>query len=428
MSVQQALVKFENRKVTHLELAKFIGFNDNELQLLKIFWQPCYNEGWIYLSPKLIKEDMGYSYIPKFYKDTLKKKYLENIDYKEIQKDDDLVKLYEKFGVPKSTPKKKENRGGHNSKYYAITGKALKKMLMRCRTDKSDQVCDYYIKVEELAAMMYKYLLQSEKLKNDNRSLLLKSFVDSMEVKKPNGYYYIATSVKYAGTNFFKCGITTNRKNRLRQYNTERPENDMIYYAFIHECHDPAQIEKKLKYLLRNFQRKNIYKHNFDETYHIAYTKLYNIVDIVCKHHDEEVDVLNDIINTFEADFMGTPIIPDPIVIERVENTVTLEEKRDGVVTNTRAITVDVSNMTTEQKDQTVKNAMEQLIKQTKPTFNYETNIDDDEKIIIDWKDLQVLLKPLYDRPSEWRVKHWKQSINNIKNNSNCIQKIAWRC
>lgn len=44
MSVQEALVKFQNKEVSYMELAKFVGFNEDELIMIEVFWEPVFNK------------------------------------------------------------------------------------------------------------------------------------------------------------------------------------------------------------------------------------------------------------------------------------------------------------------------------------------------------------------------------------------------
>ena len=336
---------------------------------------------------------------------------------------------------------KKDNRGRY-PKLYKVTGECFKLLCM----ERNKNIRKYYIKVEKLAMMMNEYisilhkvlfkkremelknLLLEEKKKNDNRSNLLQGFVEGLESQSPNGFVYIATTKKYAQTNYFKLGITSNTnkanlKTRLRQYNTERPENDMVYYAFTYECCDPHMIEKKLKYLLKSFQRKNKYKNKFDETYNIAYKQFHNIVKIVCEHHDEEIDVLNKIIKNYEEEYMNEPFIPPPIKLAQEEKTITVETNTNGNTT-TRQITVDISNMSDDQKEKEVIKAIEKLIQKDNPEFKYEENKNNEDDIVIAWKNIQPFLKTLYNKKSEWRAGHWIDTVKKIKNNTKCIEKI----
>jgi hypothetical protein len=48
----------------------------------------------------------------------MRKKYKENIDFKEIKSNDDLVKIYESLNGDQSTLGKKSHTGGKIKKYY----------------------------------------------------------------------------------------------------------------------------------------------------------------------------------------------------------------------------------------------------------------------------------------------------------------------
>ena len=95
--IQETLVKYNYEELTNQQLAEHMGFSSDEQRMLYMFWEPAFNGNWIYLSPTMITQDMGYKQISSFYKITLRPNYIENIDFKEIKKDDDLVKTYEEY-------------------------------------------------------------------------------------------------------------------------------------------------------------------------------------------------------------------------------------------------------------------------------------------------------------------------------------------
>lgn len=95
--IQNAL-KIKN--INNIELAKLAGFNNNEIQMLEMFWDSAFNQSWILLSSEIIHEHLGYkktkSSCSDFYR-KVKEVYRENIDYKEVDKNNDVVK----FGMEK---------------------------------------------------------------------------------------------------------------------------------------------------------------------------------------------------------------------------------------------------------------------------------------------------------------------------------------
>ena len=447
------LAKYEYKEPSIDQLAEHMGFNTDEQRMLKLFWEPAFNNNWIYLSPTMITKDMGYKQISYFYKDTLYMKYIEDIDYKEIKKNDVLVKLYDEYqhntNGDKSPLGKKIHTGGKAQKYYAITGKTLKKMLMKCGTKKGDQICDYYLKVEQLSIFMkdynvalHTYILQKqmddqkkiiddqkEQLDiKDNRSELLKSFAEHIQTHEFNSYFYIATSKAYAKKNYFKLGITTNLECRLRQYNCERPEDDMFYYAYFHECYEASQIEKRTKFLLNNFQRKNNLKKEKDETYFMHYTKLKKIVELVCNNYTSEIEDLNKIVATFKDSFMEEQIIPKALNIPIKQSLITLVETKDNVEIKREVI--DVANLSAIQKKEKLIQAIGLFVSDNniKENFDYETEKDTELNAILVWKDIvQNLMKLCSLNKTKVKPSLWKDSMTGIINESKCIKQVKWR-
>jgi hypothetical protein len=97
---------FESKN--HLELAKFLGrkycgFTIDDEKYVDIFWDSTFNRSWLYLSKEMIVDWMGYKNSKDTMRDFYKKKLLENfeedVDYKEVTKNNELVKkvLFVKF-------------------------------------------------------------------------------------------------------------------------------------------------------------------------------------------------------------------------------------------------------------------------------------------------------------------------------------------
>ena len=125
MNIQDALVKLEYKEPDIEQLAILHNFTSDEQKMIKMFWEPAFNQGWLYLSDEIILEQMtnekGRMALTNFYKQILfTEEYIENIDYKKIKKNDELIQKYEEF-CSLSIMNKKDTRGGANKKYYAIT-------------------------------------------------------------------------------------------------------------------------------------------------------------------------------------------------------------------------------------------------------------------------------------------------------------------
>ena len=249
-NVELALVKYGYSEISNQQLADHMGFSPEEQRMLTMFWEPAFNGSWIYLSPEMITKDMGYKHVPQFYKDVLINNYIENVDYVDIKKDDELVKKYEEykksFTVENSTVKLKELRGGGLKKYYKITSRTFKKMLMKCGTKKGDQICDYYLKVEQLAIFMKDYIvalhkhIMQKQLDDQNKLLEAKDAalgrmnnvnIELLTYKKlneKNESIYIVATYRYASQGIFKIGRTKCMKERTSTHNNTHIANDKV--------------------------------------------------------------------------------------------------------------------------------------------------------------------------------------------------------
>jgi phage anti-repressor protein len=154
--IRAALEKTTFNDLDYIELAKIFGFNDNEIKMLIVFWDPFYNKSWIYVSTEIIHDTFGYtkntSSSTTIYK-KLTNQFEEGLEYKEVTKDHKLVVEYEK------AKKNKETRGGALKKYFIITGETLKSMCMMANTTKGKETRLYFIKVESLCAFVTKYTI-----------------------------------------------------------------------------------------------------------------------------------------------------------------------------------------------------------------------------------------------------------------------------
>ena len=125
MNIQDALVKLEYKEPDIDQLAILHNFTSDEQKMIKMFWEPAFNQGWLYLSDEIILEQMtnekGRMALTDFYNRVLlAEDYIENIDYKKIKKDDELIKKYEEFGSANLLNQKNKSKQT-TKKYYAIT-------------------------------------------------------------------------------------------------------------------------------------------------------------------------------------------------------------------------------------------------------------------------------------------------------------------
>ena len=151
--------------------------------------------------------------------------------------------------------------GGQNRKEYLITPRCYKRILMTVKTQKGEQIRDYYENIEELCTKTYKIIaiikdkLVEEKEQQLSLSLQQLSIKDSIindtnnklefEQRKvvalttynkdllkyklqteKNEYIYIASTKEYAKQGIFKIGRTKELKQRLTQHNSSHINED----------------------------------------------------------------------------------------------------------------------------------------------------------------------------------------------------------
>jgi phage anti-repressor protein len=460
--IKVALVKHNYNEPTMMQLAEHFGFSDEELKMLTIFWEPAFNKSWIYLSPSMITNDMGYSKVSDFYKDTMRVHYKNDVDYIEVDSTNPIVEAYVKYeqnckcGLIRTynIPHKR----GTKQKYYLVTGSALKKMLMKAKTSKGDAICDYYIKVEELAMHMRDYIsamhlyisakhMESQQLLIDNsakhiaeQQLVItnsKQQINEMRIINERvqlhinntttlgktSTFYIATSKIYAAQNIFKPGCIDNigdkhLKSRLAQYNTGKTGDDLFFFCHVEEVHAAKELDYKLKKLLQQL-KYNCKK----EMVVVHYNSLIKIVRHVSANHTEDYEYFNTFIESgeYKLSLNAAPIIPQPILFGT--HTITITEQKDGDEIKSKVI--DIANLTDAEKRQYLIQAIEIFCTNNGTDYNHDEEKNSDKKIVVVWKELQTILKGIC-HTAKLQPSKWRNPLKSIGDDSKSIQQIKW--
>lgn len=312
LTIDQMLTKFESAEVSARQIAEVSGFTPNELKLLDTFWLPAFNEGWLYLSPELITQDMGYAKTSDFYITILRKKYTENIDYKEVDNKHDLVVFYENMNTKDFAMAK--HTGGKAKKYYIINGKTLKLMLMECGTKKAREINEYYIKVEQLAITMYRYQSSLQKKIAESKATELaktqtelkkldgdinrlhKINIDLLSLKKrteKKETIYIVSSAEYARQGMFKVGRTSGKmKTRSAGHNNTRVPTDKMISLKEFKVNDATALEATIHSKLFGMRVEGS-----KEFFMCPYDSLEMIVEIIIQNDSEQNDRVNQLID-----------------------------------------------------------------------------------------------------------------------------------
>jgi phage anti-repressor protein len=419
--------------LTFLQLAKLSNYTEEELEYTKLFWETTFNQSWLYLSDNYIKEwltnERKKDVLRNFYNQNLIKNYEENIDYKMVTKDHELVKKYRSLNL--TTDKK----APHNKKYFIVTGDCLKNLLMTSKTQKGREIRRYYIKTETLAREMSNYLIKYHQLlvtketklrtEAEKKALRIDSYIQHFIKKEKHEYIYIATTDINAQESIFKVGrCKKNLKGRLCVYNTGLVGNSRFYFTYKYLCHDAKKLENRICDILKDESIQG-----YREIFKMRYNWLEKIVNSICNNYNDEIDILNLYINNKHESIDLTPIIPEPINIDD-SKTIIIECKSEPK--NEEKKHVEIKNIDNLNNDE-IKDILTQALKmyatnelQKDPLWTPQT-IED--KIIIEWWKLTNYLMNLTGINNVRKLKKakWKQHLKNIQNLSyKGLKKIKW--
>lgn len=412
--ISQAIVKYGN-KASEQQLAEIVGFTEDEQKMLKIFWEPAFNKSWIYLSPSMITKEMGYKKVSDFYRDTLRKHYKENIDYKETDENDPTVKLFENSECGLIRIQKKQHSGGKKQKYYLVSGRALKKMLMRCRTKKSEEICEYYIKVEELASFMKDYILELSKRQIAEQEKRLnhvntvnKELLTFKLMKEKKETLYVMSNKSHASQGLFKVGRTKNKASkRAANLNTANPTGDDIKVLFEIKTHDATVLEKRCHAILANLRPTNT-----REYFLCVYDRLIQLLNIIADNMDKEIDEVNELVKIIynKSDNNWTTGLNMNIF----EPKVLLITISQG--TESKTETINITNMNDTEKSELAKKIIEQFIQDKKGISDYDfetnkNNLYENKPIEIIWRNIRDYFKTKH---KGFKAGEWKPIFKNV--------------
>lgn len=191
---------------------------------------------------------------------TLRESYTVNIDYKETN------------GV-------KQKRYANHYKKVLLTPDCFKRLCMRSRSKKAEEVRTYFIMLESLLVKYRTTLIQgiNAEIKDMQKSMKPKSKEDSA------GYIYVIKASTQKDS-VYKIGRTQDLNKRLETYQTGSLEGVELVYKFRTDNHKKTEACVKLMLKERQMRKyKEVYEANIDFIKHIIqqcdetvkYTRLY---------------------------------------------------------------------------------------------------------------------------------------------------------
>jgi phage anti-repressor protein len=459
MSVESALVKFGYTQPTSSQMAEFVGFSDEQIDMLKLFWDPAFNGSWIYLDDDTVLTNMTNqgkaNGLPRFFKHLISE-YDEGEDYRKIKATDQLVQFY--LAQKMKEKKKNETRGGKH--YYAVSGECFKLLLQTSKTTAGKKLRRYFIQVEKLAHMQHSYmsalsshLLQQqietkdEELRQANKKInRCTVFINNIQAAETDSFIYIASRPSLAEQDFNKVGSIssctyTAVSGRLQSYNTGCTEGDLFAYYYIRKVHDASGLDAYLKKMLAPCK-----KNRGKEMVLMDFDSLRSIVDHVADNHFDNYEVFNDYIKSRMTTMMDKRTKLLPVVIEEIDGITRLPKKVKYKSPDdpARSLTliysdenkeetqvIDVDGLTPEQMKTKLIEALTICVRSMngKEEFEYESEKDSGNPVVLKWDDILKNLMTLCNITSKSKIKanSWKPTLKEMAANATCIKKIRWR-
>ncbi len=195
------------------------------------------NEEWIYFSKLYIHNWIGYKVGRNSHNNVvndMKKKYIEGIDYKEVEKNHHLVLEYFKAHPDECIP-------SINKKFYIVSNKTFVVMLMRAKTTTSIRYAEYFYHIHDLMIKYYKY--QAEFTKQEFKAIYQLQHVREYTQLQNIKYLELKSSrigvvyfVHENGVlNKFKIGWTTDLPMRMKALQVSNWRDLMIYKTMFAE-------------------------------------------------------------------------------------------------------------------------------------------------------------------------------------------------
>lgn len=217
-------------------------------------------------------------------KDVLIKNFKENVHYKITTKDDSPPISGESIKFNK--------RGDYNRETILLTVNTFKKLCLKSRTDKADEIHDYFIKLEETlqevideeSTEMRNQLIEKNDLLIEQKVIINEQQRNIRVLQKAKITKYDKKEYLYIGSDREdRCviGISRDMTKRETQYILHNP-NFKINYLI--PCRDYILTEKIIKKILSKYttDRSN-------EWFNINYDKLKIIVDVVIYILDDNI-------------------------------------------------------------------------------------------------------------------------------------------
>ncbi len=312
-----AVAKYGCVEISNDQLADLAGFNSEERELMHIFWDKMFNDSWIALTNELINtyliDTPGPDALRNFYTRKLINKYQEDIDYQETTVEDPLFQDLNANPSGLTGGEQGPKRASSLKRYFKVTGRCLKDLIMSATSDRGARIRRYYIKVESLVVVMRDIITIQNKMIADKRVLDVQRSLAALTIKhksllkrrtypklglarKGKCFYIIRNIKEEAGR--YKIGISDNIDRRLKEHRTDIPFSKLIALYF---TINNSEVERITKNRLQRLKLMSPVCHEF--TCGIQRSTLLMIVETVLEAYlYEKVD--QDILDAYNQEVL----------------------------------------------------------------------------------------------------------------------------
>lgn len=285
-----------------LSFAEFIDKHSYDISSVYVdkFWENISNKKWIYVDDQLI-EWIGFNISTgkAKYVNIIKDNFNNGNDYKTYNYD----QITNVFNSEEPDNNDKEIlqfkpvlTDIHNRTTHLITSpRCFKKSLMMIKTERANQIRDYYVDLEEIYLNYMQYQLQA-------KDQQIESLQDKYEkeyqfrinhiAKNCTQYLYVASTEMYYSKNIFKIGKTNNIKERMQNYSTGYLDNEKIkVFKYIKVAHSQS-LEKYIFEYLKPYQQQD------KEMFQVEYKILDNLFNKIEAFENQMVNNFNTLITS----------------------------------------------------------------------------------------------------------------------------------
>jgi hypothetical protein len=214
------------------------------------------------------------------------------------------IHYIEKCLLRQITEQKTSNRGGHNKVQVLMTVKTFKKLCMKASTKRAEEVCDYYVKMEDI---MHQYI--HHQLQEKNQSIMElqnkaiehsknmelerhKALIDAHDMQK---LVYIMKVEEFAnGTFVIKIGESSDIKDRVEKLKSLFKTQVIVLHLF--PCARNYELEQALH------KTKGIVEHKYVNPINntVKSTETFLIDSI--QHYKKVVKIVKNMLYTYKND------------------------------------------------------------------------------------------------------------------------------